>query len=34
MDPAPMTPEQFNALVKSEVSRWARVVKESGTKQE
>jgi tripartite-type tricarboxylate transporter receptor subunit TctC len=34
MDPAPMTPEQYNALVRSEVSRWARVVRESGTKQE
>jgi len=34
MDPAPVSPDQFNALVKSEVQRWARVVKESGMQQE
>jgi tripartite-type tricarboxylate transporter receptor subunit TctC len=34
MDPAPISPDQFNALVKSEVQRWARVVKESGMQQE
>ena len=34
MDPAPISPDQFNVLVKSEVQRWARVVKESGMQQE
>ncbi len=34
MDPAALTPDQFNALVKSEVTRWSKVVKESGIKQE
>jgi tripartite-type tricarboxylate transporter receptor subunit TctC len=34
MDPAPISPDQFNALVKSEVQRWAKVVKESGMQQE
>ena len=34
MDPAPISPGQFNALVKSEVERWAKVVKESGMQQE
>lgn len=29
-DPAPTTPEEFAAYIKSEVSKWAKVVKESG----
>jgi tripartite-type tricarboxylate transporter receptor subunit TctC len=29
-DPAPTTPEEFAAYVKSEVRKWAKVVKESG----
>ena len=28
--PSPMTPEQFSAFLKSEVARWAAVVKEAG----
>jgi len=34
MEPAQLTPDQFNALTKSEVARWAKVIKESGIKQE
>src|SRR6185503_1298228 len=34
MDPTPISPDQFNAMVKSEVERWAKVVKESGILQE
>jgi len=34
MDPAPISPDQFNALVKSEVERWAKVVKGSGMQRE
>jgi tripartite-type tricarboxylate transporter receptor subunit TctC len=34
MDPAPITADQFQAMSKSEVARWAKVIKESGTKQE
>lgn len=29
-DPAPSTPEQFAAYIKTEVTKWAKVVKESG----
>lgn len=29
-DPAPTTPEEFAAYIKSEVTKWAKVVKESG----
>lgn len=29
-DPAPDTPEQFAAVIKSDIATWARVVKESG----
>jgi tripartite-type tricarboxylate transporter receptor subunit TctC len=29
-DPAPTTPEEFAAYIKTEVSKWAKVVKESG----
>lgn len=29
-EPAPMSPEEFGAYIKSEVTKWAKVVKESG----
>jgi tripartite-type tricarboxylate transporter receptor subunit TctC len=29
-DPAPTSPEEFAAYIKSEVAKWAKVVKESG----
>jgi tripartite-type tricarboxylate transporter receptor subunit TctC len=32
MDPAPNTPEQFSALVKSEVARWSKVIQDAGIK--
>lgn len=31
-DPAPTTPEEFAAYIKSEVTKWARVVKDSGAR--
>lgn len=34
LDPAPGTPEQFGAYIKSERVKWARVIKESGAKAE
>jgi tripartite-type tricarboxylate transporter receptor subunit TctC len=34
MEPAQLTPDQFNAMVKSEVARWARILKEAGIKPE
>jgi tripartite-type tricarboxylate transporter receptor subunit TctC len=34
LDPAPGTPEQFGAYIKSERIKWARVIKESGAKAE
>jgi len=34
LDPAPGTPEQFGAYIKSERTKWARVIKESGAKAE
>ena len=34
LDPAPGTPEQFGAYMKSERVKWARVIKESGAKPE
>jgi tripartite-type tricarboxylate transporter receptor subunit TctC len=34
MDPAPNTPEQFSALVKSEVARWSKVIQDAGIKAE
>jgi tripartite-type tricarboxylate transporter receptor subunit TctC len=33
-DPAPNTPEQFAALIKSEIAKWAKVIKLSGAKAE
>ena len=32
--PYQLTPEQFNAMVKSEVARWAKILKEAGIKPE
>ena len=34
MDSAQLTPDQFNALTRSEVARWAKVIKVSGITQE
>jgi len=34
LDPAPGTPEQFGAYIRSERAKWARVIKESGAKPE
>src|SRR5258706_3618030 len=31
-EPAPTTPEQFEALIKSEITKYAKIVKESGAK--
>ncbi len=31
-EPAPTTPEQFEALIKSEIPKYARIIKESGAK--
>jgi tripartite-type tricarboxylate transporter receptor subunit TctC len=33
-EPAGNTPEQFGAFIKSEITKWAKVVKESGAKAE
>ena len=32
LDPAPGTPEQFGAYIKSEMTKWAKVVKDSGAR--
>jgi len=32
LDPAPSTPEQFGAYIKSELGKWAKVIKASGAK--
>jgi len=32
LDPAPGTPEQFGAYIKSEITKWAKVVKDSGAR--
>ena len=32
LDPAPGTPEQFGAYIKSEIARWAKIIKASGAK--
>ncbi len=34
MDPTPIGVERFNAMVASEVARWAKVIKEAGIRQE
>jgi tripartite-type tricarboxylate transporter receptor subunit TctC len=31
-EPAPTTPEQFEALIKSEITKYAKIVKDSGAK--
>ncbi len=31
-EPAASTPEQFSAFIKSELAKWAKVVKDSGAK--
>ena len=31
-DPVPNTPEQFTVYVREEVTKWAKVIKESGAK--
>ena len=33
-DPAPNTPEQFSALIQSEIAKWAKIIKLSGAKTE
>jgi tripartite-type tricarboxylate transporter receptor subunit TctC len=32
LEPAPMTPEAFDMLIRSEIARWSAVVKEAGIK--
>ena len=34
MDPSPISVDRFNAMVASEVARWAKVIKEAGIRQE
>jgi tripartite-type tricarboxylate transporter receptor subunit TctC len=34
MDPSPISVDKFNAMVASEVTRWAKVIKEAGIRQE
>ena len=34
VEPRPGTPEQFGELVRTEVSRWAKVIKDAGIKSE
>ena len=34
MDPLPSTPEEFGALIKSEIVKWAKVVKAAGIEPE
>jgi tripartite-type tricarboxylate transporter receptor subunit TctC len=33
-DPAPNTPDEFAALIKAEIAKWAKVIKLSGAKAE
>jgi len=33
-DPAGSTPEQFSAVIKADIVRWGKIVKESGIKVE
>ena len=33
-EPAPTTPEQFAAFVKSEITKYAKIIKEAGIKAE
>lgn len=32
LEPAPRTPEQFGALIKSEIARWSSIIRKSGAK--
>jgi tripartite-type tricarboxylate transporter receptor subunit TctC len=34
LEPAPNTPEQFRKMIRSELERWRRVMKEAHIKQE
>ena len=34
MEPSGNTPEQFGALIRSEIDKWAKVVKVSGAKRD
>ena len=34
MDPMPITADQFQSMSKSEVARWAKLIKDSGIRQE
>ena len=34
MDPTPISVDRFNAMVASEVARWAKLIKEAGIRQE
>ena len=34
LDPKPMTPEEFAAVIKSDLARWAKVVKDAGIRAE
>lgn len=34
LEPAPTTPEEFGNIIKSEISRWAKVIKDAGIKVE
>ena len=34
LDPVGNTPQQFSAVIKSEIAKWAKVVKASGAKPE
>jgi tripartite-type tricarboxylate transporter receptor subunit TctC len=31
-EPWPLTPQQFSAYIRSEIAKWGRVVKETGTR--
>jgi tripartite-type tricarboxylate transporter receptor subunit TctC len=33
-EPAPTTPEQFDAYIRREIPKWAKVVQQSGAKAE
>ena len=32
MEPSPSTPEQFDAYIRAEMGKWAKVVKKAGAK--
>jgi tripartite-type tricarboxylate transporter receptor subunit TctC len=33
-EPAPTTPEAFNAIIKSEIAKWSKVIKDANIKAE